>query len=173
MKHNDVEALLIEPVPFLFKKLNKAFEGFSNVKTLQAVISNSTEMVSFYTVSPKFAEDFPFAEHWKKWQLASMDRDMLLKHVDAKYIEEEKVEAKSGKEILKIVGRIDLLAVDAEGFDDVIVNSFLNVSKPKFIVFEAKNIDAKTFEEKLGNIGYKCSPCGAYWFNRNCQLLRV
>ena len=72
-----------------------------------------------------------------------------------------------------MVKEIDLLAVDAEGFDDVIIHSFLEVSTPKFIVFEAKNIDAKALEEKLGNMGYKCSPCGAYWFNRNCQLLRI
>lgn len=53
-------------------------------------------------------------------------------------------------------GSVDLLHIDAEGFDDAVLRaSDISATRPKLIRLEAQHIDADTTEKVLQQYGYK------------------
>lgn len=62
------------------------------------------------------------------------------------------------KKFSECKGKINVLHVDAEGFDWAVVQSFLKMTRPELIVFESKRIqnnnDTNTPESKLRRMGY-------------------
>jgi len=150
-----IEALLIEPNPPVFKTLQKNVEkyfGHPLPKSIQlaqaAVCANKTGSVPFWVISERFAEDFPNAPHWQKYQLSSFSKEqVLVSKVPEKYVVSIGVPCYSPADTLKIAGfaadTVGVFAVDAEGFDAEIVRAFLDLPdfRPEIIKFECTWID--------------------------------
>ena len=68
-------AVLVEPVPHVFKMLSKHVSSLApRVKPINSAICDATSsgMIDFTWVSEQFGIDNPGEAHWKKFQLASM-----------------------------------------------------------------------------------------------------
>jgi len=82
--------------------------------------------------------------------IASLDRNHLVKHLPAGYdciIEETSVESVTVKELLNRnqIRQIDLLHIDAEGYDWIILRQFdFNLIRPRIVLFERKHLNKKT-----------------------------
>ncbi|CAE7355099.1 unnamed protein product [Symbiodinium natans] len=173
-----MRALLVEANPAVFatllSKVEQRFPGGRVTAVNVAVTNGSCREAPFFVVSPKFAEDFPRkAFHWACFQLGSMDRQHVAKHHVhvglsehdfAKYIEEILVPALTPAALLKASSlrpeAVSILAVDAEGFDDVIVRAFLQLPgfEPRLISFEVAHLDVVEKEQMirlLAERGYK------------------
>ena len=80
-----VDALLVEPVPFLFAKLEENLRPWQAVRrrprgSLVAIngavcAQEGAEKLPFYFAAPRFALDFPHAKHWMKYQLGRLLSD--------------------------------------------------------------------------------------------------
>jgi len=96
--------------------------------------------------------------------IASLDRNHLVKHLPVEYddiIEETSVESVTVKELLKRnqIKQIDLLHIDAEGYDWIILQQFdFNLIRPRIVLFERKHLNKKDQDAARGmmqNAGYQ------------------
>lgn len=84
----------------------------------------------------------------------------------SRWISEEEVKVISPKTLLKKfeIGKIDLLQIDAEGYDLEVIRIFdIENSKPEAIIFENVGLeenDYQTYLEKLKDAGYKTRKFG-------------
>lgn len=164
IRRKNVRAIMVEPNPPVFKKLQEntkthfAKDGDRVRPMNMAVCPDKTGTVPFYVVSPQFAEDFPKAPHWAKYQLSSMDRSLVKTHLSwlssgkgaqkyEKYIEAVPVQCNTPRDLLKEGSvepqAVDILEVDAEGFDGKIVEAFFNIGPtfaPSIVVYERPNL---------------------------------
>jgi FkbM family methyltransferase len=129
-------AILVEPNPFAFTRLQKTYAGVPNVTLIQAAIGEHDGEVDFYrakTPDLRGPED-------EALQYASFYREHLLKcNVEPHQIERITVSARSLSSLIAELGleQIDLLQIDAEGFDGAVVRMALKLPvKPSCINFE-------------------------------------
>lgn len=152
------KGILLEPQTIPFSKLEKLYEGREGIKVLQAAIAEKDGIAKLYTLT---GDDLP---SWAKG-MASFSKENILKHEEQisgieKNIELVEVPAMQLDSLLNQyhIDQLDLLQIDAEGFDAVILNMFpFNRLKPTIIHFESKHIPKKDLEnllDKLISIGY-------------------
>ena len=93
-----------------------------------------------------------------------MNRNHLVKHLPAGYdriIEEASVESVTVKELLNRnqIKQIDLLQIDAEGYDWIILQQFdFNLLRPRIVLFERKHLNKKDQDAArslMQNAGYQ------------------
>ena len=139
-KHGDV--LLVEPVPWLFKKLQEKYGLVKSVHLLQAVISeNDADEISFFAPVESANEIATWGD-----QLGSLNPVHALGHNKefSKKIEEIKVRGISfGTLINKFeIEQIDVLHTDTEGYDARLLSVFpFDKIKPRELIFEYKHSD--------------------------------
>lgn len=171
---NAMEAVLIEPNPIVFKTLDrntrKVFgDSMSKqVRLMMNAVCPTTGSINFWVVSDKFAVDFPHAPHWKKYQLSSLNKTNILKHdVPPQYVVPIAVDCYTPTDLLARANfapeSLDVLAVDAEGYDVRIVNLFFDIPTfaPGLVKFECdrftggcKNHEAVRLRQRLQSRGY-------------------
>jgi len=175
-----LHAVLLEPNPVVFKmlqdNLKAQLETTEHILVMNAAVTNkSFDSVPFYVVSPRLIRDFPRFEHfhWARYQLSSMDWAHVAKHHEylalsrdkfATYIDKIDVRALTPADVLTKAalepGAVDLLVVDAEGYDVEIVTAFLllDAFNPKIIIFEAthsQNAQLHDLQSLLALRGYQ------------------
>ena len=139
-KHGDV--LLVEPVPWLFNKLQEKYGSAKSVHLLQAVISeNDVDEVSFFAPIESANEIATWGD-----QLGSLNPVHALGHNKefSNKIEEIKVRGISfGTLINKFeIEQIDVLHTDTEGYDARLLSVFpFDKIKPRELIFEYKHSD--------------------------------
>ena len=139
-KHGDV--LLVEPVPWLFKKLQEKYGSVKSVNLLQAVISeNDADEVSFFAPIESANEIAAWGD-----QLGSLNPVHALGHNKefSGKINEIKVRGISfGTLINKFaIEQIDVLHTDTEGYDARLLSVFpFDKIKPRELIFEYKHSD--------------------------------
>jgi FkbM family methyltransferase len=145
IKRGQMRAVLVEPIPQLFCKLQAAYEGIPNVSLVQAAIAEHDGAINLYKVK-EGANSLADHARWS-FQLASFSKAHLMKHgfveVD---IEEVTVPCLTLASLMTNCGldRIDVLQVDAEGFDAEIVKMALRLPLiPECISFENVHLDDK------------------------------
>jgi FkbM family methyltransferase len=164
--------ILIEPVPYLFKKLKTNYASKTldnNIQFLNIAVSNKNDSLTLYVPSPE--NDFSKFPYWAS-QLASTNKDHIVKHnifssniVNLK-IDEIKVPCFTLNNLIEHMNilSIDKLLIDTEGHDYEILMDFdLSVLKPKVIRFENRHMDGvisrgKRYEYLLNHLtsyGYK------------------
>jgi FkbM family methyltransferase len=140
----DTKLILVEPVPYLFEQLkinyNKKFENNSNIIFINKAVSNfigETEMTI-----PSEKNDFSKLPFWAS-QLASVNNDHALGHINDLLVEKINVETTTINEIVKEynINQIDLLHTDTEGHDYTILMNYNFEIRPKQIMFENKHMD--------------------------------
>jgi len=134
-------SILIEPNPFAFARLQKNYEGVPGVILVQAAIGDEDGETSFYRVKKT---DKPEDEPDPTLQIASFFPQHLYKFgFKPDQIEQITVSCRTLASIVREYqwDRIDLLQIDAEGYDAKIVEMALKMPvRPRCINFEHGHI---------------------------------
>tara|TARA_Y100001937_G_scaffold97860_1_gene133362 strand:+ start:1384 stop:2016 length:633 start_codon:yes stop_codon:yes gene_type:complete len=138
------KVMLIEPVPFLFKKLkenyNKDFPN-NDFIFLNKAVSNKTGTINFYTPSPR--NNFRRLRGWAD-QIASTNKGHLQKHIPNLLIDEIEVESVTLNSLIESYGikNIKTLHIDAEGHDySILMDLDFKKNKPNRVIFEHTHIE--------------------------------
>ncbi len=173
--NNELKAVLVEPVKKYFEQLKENYKDHKNIKFENSAISKNNEISFLYCVKDKFLDNYQ--EHIKG--INSNEIQHLLNHnVKKSHIEKIKVETLTFKNLIKKydLTEIDLLYIDVEGYDDKIVNDFLDNSRIRpIIIFEyihIKNTALKILIKKLLNENYKILRVNenAICYNKNYKI---
>ncbi|MEL6718066.1 MAG: FkbM family methyltransferase [Bacteroidota bacterium] len=144
-KNKQWKGLLVEPIPYFFEKLQANYSNTTRFQ-LENVAINEGRKMTFYWVDQKAKINFPDLPFWFE-QLGSFDKNHILKELGDKiqpYIQESDLEGITVDELLNRneVSKIDILHIDAEGYDWKILSQFdLKRYCPKFILFEFHHLD--------------------------------
>ena len=134
--------LLVEPVPWLFKKLQEKYGSAKSVHLLQAVISeNDADEVSFFAPTESANEIATWGD-----QLGSLNPVHALGHnkeFSGKINEIKVLGISFGTLINKFeIEQIDVLHTDTEGYDARLLSVFpFDKIKPRELIFEYKHSD--------------------------------
>lgn len=137
-------AILIEPNPFAFGRLEKSYAGLPNVTLIQAAIGEEDGQANLYRV--KKTDKMDSEVDWTL-QFASFYRSHLERlGVKPDEIEQITVPCRSLSSLVAELSltKIDLLQIDAEGFDAAVVRMALNMPiRPDCINFEHVHLRAE------------------------------
>jgi hypothetical protein len=75
IKKNNLAALLVEPIPYLFDALTRNYSGFTKVQFENAAISSEPGSALIYQIDPA-AKEFPDWIHGT----ATLDRRIIMRH---------------------------------------------------------------------------------------------
>jgi FkbM family methyltransferase len=156
---DDVRGLLIEPVPELYERLIRNYQGKDGLVFAQVAVADREGERPFYWVSPLDGDPI-----WVD-QLGSFSKEIVLSHADevrdlANRIMTLQVPCRTISSLLMENGfeGLDLLHIDAEGADFEILKTidFSADSAPRHILYEQKHLgaDAGTAREFLQERGY-------------------
>ena len=159
----NTKALLVEPIPEYYSNLKKNYKEHKNIVLENSAISVNEEKKLMFKVDENFHKFYD--DH--VYGLSSFEKNHLLKHgVSKKHIVSEKIKAINIKDLLnkhKFLD-LDLLYVDAEGYDGNIIREFIQkVEARPTIIFEFIHIDHDVFKEViklLNQNNYKLFRCG-------------
>ncbi len=152
--------VLLEPRAEAFARLVETYRGQPQLQLLNAAISDRPGRRTLYSFD---TQDLP---DWSEG-VASFDRGVLAKHeheagmpVLGSRIREEEVECVTFEQILEPLHwpKVDLLQVDAEGYDAHVVDLVpFERGKPAIIHFECKHLSKAELQaclERLASLGY-------------------
>lgn len=147
-----LKGILIEPIKYLFTKLKQNYEQAGGLKFDNVAISNTREEKDLYYVDESFSQNRQVVELMKRgtpnWFIGygSFFKEKLLRGMYKslvrdfeKYIVKEKVRCVTFGDVVDKykVNKIDLLLIDAEGYDFEIIKTLpFETVKPKMIWFE-------------------------------------
>lgn len=164
-KHG-LRGILIEPQLDAFERLKANYSRFDPAAFVfvNAAIADHDGTASLYRIKPEAA-----GPEWLH-QIASFDRDVVLSHSHVvpnleSLIETEEVRCITFATLFKETGiqRVDMLQVDAEGYDDEILRLFeIPSRRPSIIRFEHKHLDPADYGQLVGllvNLGYRFAIC--------------
>lgn len=155
------KGVLVEPQPEAFAALQRTYADHPQVRLVNAAVATEPGTQILYTVDTAQGDFPPWAQ-----QLASFRRDTLLAHRRAipglaAAIREQAVECLTLDQILSEAPgqRLDLLQIDAEGYDAAILTSLdLTQHRPVIIRYEHKHLSRReqaTCIEHLLAHGYR------------------
>lgn len=162
-QRRDWQGIFIEPVGYTFERLRNNLQGKGNYRFENVAIGPREEEVKFYYVSEEartvLGDDLPSYFD----QLGSFNREHIANHLEGiltPYILEKEVRSIPLTNLLEGCGvrRLDLLHIDAEGFDYEVLK-LLDFSKyqPKIIVYESSHLsqeDRQGADDLLRSNGY-------------------
>ena len=142
--------VLVEPIPhYACLLINN--HGLPGRFTIEQVAIAASDVIKMYHVAENASELLGKGFDVTAFRgIASLDRNHLVKHLPAGYdwiIEETSVESVTVKELLNRsqIRQIDLLHIDAEGYDWIILRQFdFNLIRPRIVLFERKHLNKKT-----------------------------
>lgn len=174
----------IEPQEIPFNELKKTYENFNNFNLIRGCVGKEGKNYFFY-----FNENY---EQYCKDKglkfsngVSSLEKKNLTRRLNADlnpdiYISSKEVDVDPLYNILKKNNLeveqyrdIDLLQVDAEGYDDeVIYNSNLDFFKPQYINFEYKNLNEMKLENLINFLKQKSYETIIYKHNDCLAVLK-
>lgn len=141
---NNKQMILIEPVPYLFKQLQKNYLEKTKNNTIQFknyAVSNKDGVLELYV--PSESNDFSRYPNWAT-QLASTNPEHIQRHFSDLIVEKISVPCFRLNTLIKElnISNIEYLIVDTEGHDyDILMDLDLSIVKPKKIQFENSHMD--------------------------------
>ena len=155
IKKYKTKSLLIEPIKENFNKLEENYRNLDFVTLENSAISTNDEISHLYRVNPlhekKYGSHIP--------AIPSFDKKHLINHgVKNKHIIQEKINSITIKDLIEKhnIENIDLLFIDAEGYDGKIVYDFLLNSKIRpIIIFEYIHIENNFFKDLISELNSK------------------
>jgi FkbM family methyltransferase len=147
---HQLRGVLVEPQPAAFARLATTYRDQPQVVLIQAAIAEREGTREF------------FSRRGKATMAASFDRNHLRRHgiLDHEIVANE-VECHTVSSALRLAGldRVDLIQIDAEGFDWEIIQSIdFDRLRPAIVRFEYRNMaqrDADACLELLADHGYR------------------
>jgi FkbM family methyltransferase len=156
--------VMIEPVPYVFERLERNLAGNERVAAANVAIAESSGSRPFYYLAEEVDERHGKAIGWYD-TLGSFDREHLFKHrvvipnleqrietIDVPCVTVAEICAEHG------IDNPDLVLIDAEGYDAQIVASidFEHV-RPRMVIYEHHHLSPEAREEcelRLRGLGY-------------------
>jgi FkbM family methyltransferase len=141
--------LMVEPVPYVFERLRRNYEGLDRVAVENAAIAESDGVLPFFHLAEARGAELEALPDWYS-KVGSFSREIVLGHrneipdVERRIVSTEVPCLTLGSLCEKHdVGRIDLLLVDAEGHDREIVEQLdLDERRPRILVYEHIHLPA-------------------------------
>jgi FkbM family methyltransferase len=155
IERNDLNAVLIEPIPFYYRKLGQLYTGYEHIALYNAACGARRDTLSLYFIDPDVADemngDGP-ANDWAHGQ-GSFDRDVVLYWIDRNrfrgpgYVQNiEKYQHSITQIDVDMIRLADLdlaksnenllIVIDAQGFELQVISGVDWNFPPAFIVFE-------------------------------------
>lgn len=163
--NDDLEALLIEPIEDAFLNLEKNYKNFKKVKCLNLAVDINNQKKEIFSVNKNYYEFYK--KKYKKlnvdWLsvLSSFDKQHLIDHgIKKNHISSKLIKCQTFNELINNYNyqELDLLIIDAEGYDFILVNNFLEtINIRPIIIFEwihFKNNEIEKLLIKLKNLNY-------------------
>ena len=157
IKKHKIKSILVEPIIEYFEDLKKNYKNFENVHFENSAITADNKEREIFLVNKKNLQNYD--EHVRG--INSFDKNHLIKHgVNSNHIIKKKINCISISSLLikYNISNLDLLFIDAEGYDADILLDFLNNSKQEpIIIFEyvhIKNDVLKNLINKIINKNY-------------------
>ena len=167
IKEYRVKSILVEPINEYFEGLKRNYQNFENVYFENSAITVGTKEKEIYAVNNKNLNDYD--EHIKG--ISSFDKNHLIKHgVKSNHILKKKINCISILNLLKKynISDLDILFIDAEGYDGDILIDFFNSSKQEpILIFEYIHIENKIFKDLVNILSKK----NYSYFNINENLI--
>lgn len=162
IKKYNWKGILVEPVPYLFKKLQSTHAHQNGLILENVAIHKESGYQEFFRIEENNEPNNP---SWYD-KIGSFDKNVLLrrKHLIPnfdKHFITEKIKCITFSELLKKhkVEKIDLLNTDTEGYDYEIIKMLnLGEIKPRMILFECKHLsqeDKNAYTELLRQNNYR------------------
>ncbi len=152
IKKNKTNSILIEPIKKNYLALEKNYKKCNFVQLENSAISVNNEISYLFKVNEKFLKFYD--KHIPG--ITSFKKDHLIKHgVSEKHISKEKVNSLSIKKLFKKykIKKLDLLFIDAEGYDGNIVLDFLKMKNFfSIIIFEYIHVDNYVLEKVINKL---------------------
>lgn len=154
--------VLIEPQSQSCQVLREIYRDRENLKIYETAIGLEDGTLSLF----KIREDTEGVPYWST-QLASTRRDVIASHRNSiERLEEKIIEVKVPSRTLASIyqevkfPRLDLLAIDVEGFDHEVVKQIDGLPQlPQMIYFEHRHLSDCDYQHALGFLrarGYRC-----------------
>ena len=153
IKKYKTKSILVEPIKKSFNQLTENYKDYSNVIFENLAISVNNQISHLYKIDDSKEEKYK-SEHFKG--IMSFDKGHLIKHgVKKNDIVKEDVESTSINNLIKKhkLDMVDLLFVDAEGYDADIIEDFLKTSLMRpIIIFEYLHVSNKKFKDLVNSL---------------------
>ena len=152
--------LLVEPVPRVFAQLTTNYRGVPGVRAANVAIGTADGTATIFVVDKR-----PGDPDWVE-QIASLDRDVVLRHTYAvpdlgsRIVPTEVASMRLPSLIAREgIDSVDVMHIDAEGADDEIIRQIEMDAPwaPRYIVYEAKHIGPERYlanRSRLREAGY-------------------
>ena len=179
--HNSISYIGLEPQTIPFEKLKKNYKEFNNFYFIKECIGEKG-VNKFYYLNKEYQDlckknNWTFSDGVHSLLEDHISARLLKKNLNPKdYIDSYEVSILPLKESIEKniqdlsvnFKDIDLLQIDAEGYDDkVIYNSSLDFFKPKYINFEYKNLDKNSLENLIKFLKENSYEC-IQWKTNDC-----
>lgn len=172
-RHPAWRGVLVEPIPYIFAKLKSNYPDTNRFDLANVAIGEDGK-VPFYFVDKKAINDLPDLPYWYD-QLGSFDRGHIVKELDGvlePYIRSMEVESVPLSALLDryAVGAIDVLHIDAEGYDWKVLQQLdLERFKPTFILCEHHHLKLEERRAALSflDADYRIFEVGIDWLAVN------
>ena len=155
IKEYSPTSILVEPIKKDFEDLKKNYSNKKNISFENSAISVNNKVNTLFKVKD---EKLNFYSEYVKG-ITSFNEKHLLKHgISKSHIKEVKVNSLSIFDLLKkySINQLDLLVIDAEGYDGDIVIDFLStITLRPLIIFEYIHINHKVFKEVIKSLALK------------------
>lgn len=155
IKKHSPKVILVEPIKSNFEQLKVNYNLQNNIFFENSAISVNGEINYLYKVKESALGNYD--DH--VIGITSFNKNHLIKHGVKKHdITKEKILPLSISQLLEKykINQLDLLYIDAEGYDGKILNDFLeNFTIKPFIVFEYIHIDHIILKKTLSKLSEK------------------
>ncbi len=155
IKEYRVKSILVEPINEYFEVLKRNYKNFENVYFENSAITVGAKEKEIFIVNSNNLKDYD--EHIKG--INSFDKKHLIKHgVKLSHIIKKKINCISILNLLEKynISKLDILFVDAEGYDGDIVVDFLNNSKQEpILIFEYIHVENKILKNLISILNEK------------------
>ena len=148
--------LLVEPIPYLFKKLKDNYPKESRF-TFENVAINDGTFQRFFYIREGALKNEEIDTVWYK-QIGSFQKEHLKKHFKInikKYIEEIEIKGLTIEQLFarNNITSLDFLHIDAEGYDWKILSQLdLEKYKPHLILFEQKHLKTSEIRDAFKHL---------------------
>ena len=167
IKKYKIKSVLVEPINEYFEDLKRNYKNFENVYFENSAITVGTKEKEIFVVNNKNLDDYD--EHIKG--ISSFDKNHLIKHgVKSNHILKKKINCISILNLLKKynISDLDILFIDAEGYDgDILIDFFNSSNQEPILIFEYIHIENKIFKDLVNILSKK----NYSYFNINENLI--
>ncbi|NUJ81633.1 FkbM family methyltransferase [Methylocystis sp. FS] len=157
--------ILVEPQPWAFERLKSNYrEASHRLFFVNCAISSTGGKTEFYYVSPETIERDGLPAYYA--ELASFDRDNIVKHAPSVFIETIVIETLTVADALTAAGceLVDCLVLDIEGLEATVLGNIdFNLLGVSFVVFEHKHltaVDMASVMNRLASFGFRTKAFG-------------